>query len=109
MKKCPIFAALILIILSQICYAQNASTDTVGKGLTYFEGNFWTATQSHQNGGMQIYGGRFSYGLTKNVEVGIGGSFSNPHDVEYPPEIQPGMKWKFYENEKYSVKASGGV
>ena len=89
--------------------AQSFSSDTLGNGERYFEGNLWTATQSHRNGGEQIYGGRFAYGLTKNVEVGVGGSFSNPHDIEYPPEIQPNLKWKFYENETRGITASTGV
>jgi hypothetical protein len=105
-----IFSIIGLLVCSlTISYAQNASTDTVENRLTYFEGNLWTGTQSHQNGGIQIYGGRVAYGLTKKVEIGVGGSFSNPHDAEYPPEIQPSVKWKFYENEKYGVKASGGA
>ncbi len=90
-------------------FAQSAGTDTLEAGRTYYEANFWTATQSHRNGGEQIYGGRFAYGLSKKIEVGLGGSFSNPNDPEYPPEIQPSIKYKFYENEKYGVTAAGGA
>ena len=104
-----VIGAVILCLCANNIFAQSSSTDTLEKGNSYFEANLWTATQSHQKGGMQIYGGRFGYGLTKNVEIGVGGSFSNPHDPEYPPEIQPSVKWKFYENEKHRVKASGGV
>ncbi len=89
--------------------AQSFSADTPGEGEKYFEGNLWTATQSHRNGGSRIYGGRFAYGLTKNVEIGVGGSFSNPHDAEYPPKVQPNIKYKFYESEKYGVIASTGL
>lgn len=78
-------------------------------GRTYYEANFWTATQSHRNGGEQIYGGRFAYGLSKKVEIGLGASFSNPNDPEYPPELQPSIKYKFYENETYGVTAAGGT
>jgi hypothetical protein len=95
--------------LTVICvFGQSATTDTLNQGKTYIEGNLWTSVQSHQNGGEQIYGGRFAYGLTKKVEIGVGGSFSNPNDAEYPPEIQPGLKYKFYENEKYGVKSAVG-
>lgn len=79
------------------------------KGKIYFEGNLWTGTQSHSKGGMQVYGGRFSFGFRKNLEVGMGFSMSNPHDEEYPPEIQPSVKYKFYENEKYGVRVAGGA
>lgn len=104
-----IWCFAILTLLTINSFAQSSSTDTLEKGTTYYEANLWTGTQSHQNGGTQIYGGRFAYGLTNKVEIGLGGSFSNPHDAVYPPEIQPSVKWKFYENEKYGVKASGGV
>ena len=113
MSKLTIIAVILLTaFLSaaiQTASAQSSSSDTLGEGETYFEGNLWTATQSHRNGGEQIYGGRFAYGLTKNVEIGVGGSFSNPHDTEYPPEVQPNIKYKFYENEKYGITASTGV
>jgi hypothetical protein len=110
MKKPFLYSILLVIIFSAIpSFAQSAGTDTLEEGRTYYEANVWTATQTHQNGGMQIYGGRFAYGLTKNVEVGLGGSFSNPHDAEYPPEIQPSIKYKFYENEKHGVTAAGGA
>ena len=89
--------------------AQSSGTGTLEEGRTYYEANFWTATQSHRNGGEQIYGGRFAYGLSKKVEVGLGASFSNPNDPEYPPELQPGIKYKFYENENYGVTAAGGA
>jgi hypothetical protein len=89
--------------------AQSAGTDTLEEGRTYYEANLWTATQSHDDGGSQIYGGRFAYGLTKKVEIGLGASLSDPHDPEYPPEIQPSVKYKFYESEKYGVTAAGGV
>lgn len=104
-----LICVLFLGLFSISIIAQTSSTDTLEKGVTFAEANFWTATQSHQNGGMQIYGGRFAFGLTKKVEIGVGTSLSNPHDTEYPPEIQPSVKWKFYENERRGVKASGGV
>lgn len=90
-------------------FAQSAGTDTLEEGRTYYEGSVWTATQSHQRGGMQVYGGRYAYGLKKNLEIGLGGSFSNPHDTEYPPEIQPSVKYKVYENEKYGITAASGA
>ena len=98
----------LLITISNV-FAQSAGTDTLEQGRTYYEANLWTATQSHRNGGEQIYAGRFAYGWKKNVELGLGGSFSNPNDSEYPPEIQPSVKYKFYQNEKYGVTAASGA
>jgi hypothetical protein len=89
--------------------AQFGTTDTLETKRTYTEINFWSGVQSHRNGGEQIYGGRFTYGLTKKVEIGINGSFSNPNDTDFPPEIQPNVKWKVYENEKHRVAVAGGL
>ena len=90
-------------------FGQSATTDVLETRQTYFEGNIWTSVQSHKNGGEQVYAGRFAYGLKKKIEIGLGGSFSSPNDAEYPPEIQPNVKWKFYDNENYSVKAAVGA
>lgn len=99
----------ILFFAMTTIFAQSAGTDTLEEGRTYYEANFWTATQSHRNGGGQIYAGRFAYGLSKKIEVGLGASFSNPNDPEYPPELQPNVKYKFYENENYGITAAGGA
>lgn len=104
-----IIISAILFISGNSVSAQSSGTDTAGEGQTYLEANFWTGTQSHRNGGMQIYGGRFAYGISKKVEVGLGASFSNPNDSEYPPEVQPSVKYKFYDSETYGVTAAGGA
>lgn len=100
---------LVLVAMSSAGFCQSAGTDTLEKGRSYYEANFWTATQSHFNGGQQIYGGRVSYGLTNRIEIGVGASFSNPNDPEFPPEFQPSFKYKFYENEKHGVTIAGGA
>jgi len=105
----PLVVWLMSSVLASNALAQSAGTDTLEEGRTYYEANVWTGTQSHTNGGMQVYGGRFAYGLTKRMEVGLGASFSDPHDPEYPPEIQPSVKYKFYENENYGITAAGGA
>lgn len=94
---------------SAIISAQSPTTDILDKGQVYIEANFWTATQNHRNGGEQVYGGRFGYGIGKGVEVSINGSFSDPNDTDFPPEIQPSVKWKFYENKKRRIAAAAGV
>jgi hypothetical protein len=107
--KLQVITAIWILLFSFSVLSQSAGTDTLETGRTYYEGNFWSGTQSHENGGMQIYGGRFAYGLSKNVEAGLGASFSDPNDPEYPPEIQPNIKWKFYENESKGIAAAGGA
>ncbi len=90
-------------------FAQSTTTDTLGQGEVYVEGNFWTATQSHRNGGSQVYGGRVGIGVGKQVEVGVNASFSDPHYTDFPPEIQPGIKWRLYERKKHGIAAAVGA
>lgn len=107
--KILIVSTLLLIFCAMGISAQSAGTDTLDEGGTYTEINVWTGTQRQRDGGMQVYGGRFAYGLKRNLEIGVGASFSDPNDPEFPPEIQPSVKYKFYESEKYGVKAAAGV
>ncbi len=109
LNKTFLVISLIYCFFTINLFGQSATTDTVGKGETYAEINLWTGVQSHQNGGTQIYGGRFSFGIKKNIEIGVNGSFSNPNDPEFPPEIQPNAKWKVYESEKKGIAVAGGV
>ncbi len=106
---CLLSALLFIFAEVMTTPSQAATTDTLGKGEIYTEANFWTATQSHRNGGEQVYGGRVGYGVGRNVEIGLNGSFSDPFDADFPPEIQPGVKWKLYENKKSGMAAAVGA
>ncbi len=101
--------AIILAVFTVGGFAQMSGTETLDEHSFYAEANLWSSVQRHRNGGEQVYGGRFSYGLKKNLEVGINLSGSDPNDEEYPPEIQPNTKWKFYQNEKDGIEASAGA
>ncbi len=114
MKKNSILGILYPVILISMFLigtvsAQMTNTDTLDKGSSYGEVNLWTGLQSHENGGQQVYGGRFSYGLKNGVEIGINASGSIPNDTEFAREIQPNIKYKFYKNENKGVEAAAGV
>jgi hypothetical protein len=113
MKKhriCKIALFVVIYSLSNIAsVAQITNTDTLEKGVTYVEANLWSSTQRHQNGGQQVYGGRFSYGLKNGLEIGVNGSGSNPLDTDFPIEIQPNIKWKFYRSKDESVEVAAGA
>jgi hypothetical protein len=100
---------LISVFLIETSSAQITNTDTLDKGSSYGEINLWTGVQSHENGGQQVYGGRFSYGLKDGVEIGINASGSIPNDPEFAREIQPNIKFKFYNNKNKGVEAVAGV
>lgn len=105
----PILLLLIVIAAVPIVFAQSAGTDTLEEGRIYYEANAQTGMQSHLNGRQQVYGERLGYGLSKKIKVGLGVSFSAPHDLDYPPELQSGVKNKFQENENKDLTAGGAV
>jgi hypothetical protein len=103
------FLIISFFLFNASTYAQMSNTDTVERGMFYVEANVGSGVQNHRNGGQQVYGGRFSYGLKHNLEIGVNSSVSNPLDAEYPIEIQPNIKWKVYRNEAKGIEASAGA
>jgi hypothetical protein len=84
------------------------STDAVAKNKIYFEFDFISHLESHDNGGFQTYLPRAVVGLGKGVEVGINvaaTSSAAPATVY----IQPNIKWQFYANESSGVAVSVGA
>ena len=85
------------------------STDVVSEKKVYFEFDFLSHLTSHQNGGFQSYVPRVVFGVTKRVEAGVNVAVT---DVGGPKlvEIQPNVKWQFYNDEKSGVAATvGGI
>lgn len=83
------------------------STDVLGAGERYAEASVWTGVVSHANGGSQVYAARVSAGVRRGWEIGVNASGSDPNDPEFPIEIQPNVKWQFYQNETRGVAATG--
>ena len=84
------------------------STDTVAQKKTYLEFDFVSHLESHRNGGFQTYVPRLVYGVGKNTEVGANVTFTDALAPDQPIEIQPNIKFKFYDNETKGVAAAGG-
>src|ERR1700674_5593739 len=85
------------------------STDVVAKKKVYFEFDFLSLLAKHQNGGFQSYVPRVVVGVAKNLEVGVNVAVT---DIGGPKlvEIQPNIKWQYYNNEKSGVTATfGGI
>src|SRR5437764_1681079 len=74
------------------------STDTVAQKKTYLEFDFVSHLESHRNGGFQTYVPRLVYGVGKNTEVGANITFTDALAPAQPIEIQPNIKFKFYDN-----------
>jgi hypothetical protein len=84
------------------------STDAVAPKKVYFEFDFLSHLESHDNGGFQTYVPRAVVGLGKGVEVGVNvaaTSSAAPATVY----IQPNIKWQFYANESSGVALAAGA
>jgi len=84
------------------------STDVVAKHKTYVEFDFVSHLESHENGGFQAYVPRIVFGAGKNVEIGTNVAFLDALAPDQPVELQPNIKYQFYNNEKNGVAAAGG-
>jgi hypothetical protein len=75
------------------------STDVVAKKKVYFEFDFISHLESHDNGGFQTYVPRVVVGVGKGVEVGLNVAATNslaPTAVY----AQPNIKWQAWANEE---------
>jgi len=86
------------------------STDIVAKKKTYLEFDFISHLESHENGGFQTYVPRVVVGLGKDVEVGVNFTFTDALTPDQPVELQPNLKWRFYNNEDRGMAMTfGGI
>ncbi|MBA3712710.1 MAG: hypothetical protein H0W76_09710 [Pyrinomonadaceae bacterium] len=114
LKKLALGAALALTLSSGgTAVAQSTlfnipSTDVVGKKQTYLEFDFISHLESHRDGGFQTYVPRAVFGIGKRVEVGVNVAFTDALASNQPVELQPNIKWQFYNNETNGVAAAAG-
>ena len=101
------------VLQCQAAFAQSTifnipSTDAVAQKKVYFEFDFISHLESHDNGGFQTYVPRVVVGLGKGVEVGANFAFTDSAapTVAY---VQPNIKWQFYANEEKGVAFSAGA
>jgi hypothetical protein len=85
------------------------STDVVSAKNVYLEFDYISHYASHHNGGFQTYEPRAAVGVGHNVEVGVNVVYTDGFGVKQPIEIQPNVKWRFYQNEKLGVSAVAGL
>jgi len=112
-----LFPALLVALLSfgaQIARAQSTlvtipSTDVVSERKVYLEFDYISHYASHHHGGFQTYEPRVAVGVGHHVEVGVNVVYTHGFGGNQPIEIQPNIKWRFYQNEKQRVSAVAGV
>jgi hypothetical protein len=83
------------------------STDIVAKGHVYVEFDFVTNYAWQRDNSFRSYAPRAVVGVAKNVEAGVNVAYTDGAGVQ-PIEVQPNIKWRFFENEKLGLAASAG-
>ena len=83
------------------------STDIVAPKKVYFEFDYIGKPESADDGGFTTIVPRAVVGVGGNVEVGVNVGINDFGPAE-PIEIQPNIKWRFYNNEDNGVAASAG-
>ena len=112
LRNCVFFSLLIftasLTIQAQSTIFNIPSTDVVGEDRLYVEADFIAHFDKYEKGGFQTYGYRTVYGVRKNLEVGIN-FFYTRNGSTSPTELQPNVKYKVFEKEKYGFAVSTGA
>src|SRR5262245_52874532 len=100
----PFFLVALFAVVCSPATAQSTifnipSTDVLAKGKRYVEFDFVSHLESHEDGGFQSYIPRAVFGLGRGVEVGFNLSFTDSATPSNPVELQPNLKYQFYNNE----------
>lgn len=107
------FVLLFFIVQAENDHAQSTlfnipSTDVVAKKSVYAEFDFLSHLDDYKNGGFQTYVPRIVVGLGKKTEAGLNVAFTKAATPQ-PVELQPNIKYQFYQNEENGISASAGT
>jgi len=95
-------------ISAQSTIANAPSSDVVPDKKVYLEFDFIANYAGYRDGGFQSYVPRAVVGVGHNIEVGANVGYTKGFGVAQPVEIQPNIKWRFYQSEARGVAASLG-
>jgi hypothetical protein len=84
------------------------STDVLDAKQFSIEADFIAHFDKWEKGGFQSYGYRTVYGVGRKLEVGIN-FFYTRNGSTSPKELQPNLKFKVYEKEKYGLAVAAGA
>jgi hypothetical protein len=96
------------IVKAQSTLFNIPSTDVVATRKTYVEFDFISHLESHEKGGFQAYVPRVVVGVAKGLEVGANVAFLDTLAPDQPVELQPNVKYQFYNSEDNGVAAAAG-
>jgi len=93
---------------AQTTILNTPSTDVVTSKKVYVEMDFLTNYAWQREGSFQNYIPRVVVGIPGKLEAGVNVSFTHISGQDLPVEVQPNVKWQFYNNEKAGVAAATG-
>ena len=94
---------------AQSTLATTPSTDVLAERKVYFEFDFIINFASQHNGGFRAYSPRGVVGVGHHIEVGVNAVYTQGFNAPQPIEIQPNVKYQFYQNEAAGVAAAVGA
>jgi hypothetical protein len=109
-----LLAAFIVCLLiqrtarSQSTILNVPSSDVVSARKLYAEFDFITNYAWERHGSFQNYLPRAVVGIGHNVELGANVSYTHVSGETQPLEVQPNIKWRFYNNEANGTAAALG-
>lgn len=84
------------------------TTDTQDKRSAYLSPEGFVHFDKYEKGGFYTVGPLFVYGLTKNIEIGV--NYFYTRDARgHSHELQPNIKWRFYNNRRRGFAAALGA
>lgn len=107
-----VFSAAVIFVsgsFAQSTIFNAPSTDIQAEKKLLIETDFIAHFDKFEKGGFQTFGYRTVYGVRKNLEVGMNFFYTRTGEKRGPKEFQPNLKYKYYQNEKYGISASGGA
>lgn len=109
----PLLAVLFLLAPAIGATAQSTlmnvpSTDVVAAKKVYLEMDFITNYAWERRDHFENYIPRTVIGVGKNIEVGANVSYTHVPGGGQPIELQPNVKWQFYNNEQKGIAAAVG-
>jgi len=83
------------------------STDVMPPHTLYVEADYIAHPASYEKGGFHYYGPSIIYGVRKNLEIGLN-IYVTRSGEPATAELQPNVKWQFYNNETKGIAAAVG-
>ena len=107
-----IFLLIFLTAAALSAHAQSPifnvpSTDVLPRQSLYVGAAYIAHPASYEKGGFHYFGPNVIYGVRKNLEVGLNAYYTKSSGPAVA-EIQPNVKWQFYNNEDSGVAAAAG-